>query len=109
MTGFFRIVKAVKDVDVYIEQPCATFEECLTVRRKTELPFVMDENIDDIYAILKLWKEGAGDVVNVKISKFGGLTKAKQVDKMCISDGADLTHLPVKPTLRNCNPGPLMW
>ena len=29
-----RVVKAVRDVDVYIEQPCLTYEECLAVRRQ---------------------------------------------------------------------------
>jgi cis-L-3-hydroxyproline dehydratase len=33
-------------VDVYIEQPCLTYEECLAVRRNTSHPFVLDENID---------------------------------------------------------------
>ena len=28
-----RICQALRDVDVYIEQPCATYEECLAVRR----------------------------------------------------------------------------
>src|SRR5678809_719373 len=29
-----RVAKAVRDVDVYIEQPCLTYEECLAVRRQ---------------------------------------------------------------------------
>ncbi len=29
-----RVVRAVRDVDVYIEQPCLTYEECLAVRRQ---------------------------------------------------------------------------
>ncbi|MGH6962515.1 MAG: mandelate racemase/muconate lactonizing enzyme family protein, partial [Dongiaceae bacterium] len=41
-----RVVQAVRDLDVYIEQPCRTYEECLTVRRRTALPFILDENID---------------------------------------------------------------
>ena len=39
-----RVVRAVRDVDVYIEQPCLTYEECLAVRRRTDHPFVLDEN-----------------------------------------------------------------
>lgn len=41
-----RVVRGVQDVDVYIEQPCLTYEECLAVRRNTSHPFVLDENID---------------------------------------------------------------
>ena len=48
-----RVVGAVKDVDVYIEQPCLRYEDCLSVRRHTDLPFVMDESIDGIPEILQ--------------------------------------------------------
>lgn len=41
-------MNGVKDLDVYIEQPCATYEECLSVRRMCPLPMVLDESIDDI-------------------------------------------------------------
>ncbi len=30
-----RVVAAVRDVDVYIEQPCPSYEECLSIRRRT--------------------------------------------------------------------------
>ena len=43
-----RVANAVRDVDVYIEQPCRTYDECLSVRRNTSLPFVLDEIIDGV-------------------------------------------------------------
>ncbi len=86
-----RVVKAVEDVDVYIEQPCATFDECLIVRKKTSLPFVMDENVDSIEALMRVCREGAADVVNVKISKFGGLSKAKLAVDVCKEFGLAMT------------------
>src|SRR5687767_10770609 len=48
-----RVVRAVRDVDVYIEQPCLTYEECLSVRRHTDHPFVLDENIDGLDMLLR--------------------------------------------------------
>src|SRR3954462_11026235 len=48
-----RVAKAVRDVDVYIEQPCLTYEECLSVRRHTDHPFVLDENIDGLDVLLR--------------------------------------------------------
>lgn len=86
-----RVVNAVRDVDVYIEQPCATYEQCLSIRRNTHLPFVLDEVIDSIDAILKGAADHAMDVVNIKISKFGGLTKAKQARDLCVSLGIAMT------------------
>lgn len=86
-----RVVRAVQKLDVYIEQPCLTYEECLTVRRRTDLPFVLDENIDGIDMILRGHADGAMDVVNLKISKFGGLTKARQARDLCVSLGIAMT------------------
>lgn len=86
-----RVVNAVRDVDVYIEQPCASYQECLSVRRNTTLPFVLDEVIDSTAAILTGAKDQAMDVVNIKISKFGGLTRAKQARDLCVSLGIAMT------------------
>ncbi|NQV26412.1 MAG: mandelate racemase/muconate lactonizing enzyme family protein, partial [Rhodopirellula sp.] len=68
-----RVVRGVKNVDVYIEQPCVSYEECLSIRERTDHPFVMDEVIDGMDALLRLHADRAADVVNIKISKFGGL------------------------------------
>jgi L-alanine-DL-glutamate epimerase-like enolase superfamily enzyme len=91
MHDALRVVRAVKDVDVYIEQPCLTYEECLTVRRHTDHPFVLDEVIDGIDVLLRGHADRAMDVVNIKISKFGGLTKAKQARDLCASMGVAMT------------------
>ena len=40
-----RVVAAVRDLDVYIEQPCPSYEECLSIRLRTGLPMVLDEVI----------------------------------------------------------------
>lgn len=86
-----RVVRAVRDVDVYIEQPCLTYEECLAVRRRTDHPFVLDENIDGLDVLLRAKADLAMDVVNLKISKLGGLTKTKQVRDLCVSMGIAMT------------------
>ena len=86
-----RVVRAVRDVDVYIEQPCASFEECLSIRRRTDHPFVMDESIDGIDVLLRGHAEGAMDVVNLKISKLGGITKLRQARDLCVSLGIAMT------------------
>ncbi|MDZ4851530.1 MAG: cis-3-hydroxy-L-proline dehydratase [Pirellulaceae bacterium] len=86
-----RVVRAVQDLDVYIEQPCLTYEECLAVRRNTSHPFVLDENIDGLDMLLRAKSDLAMDVVNLKISKLGGLTKAKQARDLCVSMGIAMT------------------
>lgn len=86
-----RVARAVHDVDVYIEQPCLTYEECRVVRRQTSHPFVLDEVIDGVDMLLRGHSDGAMDVVNLKISKLGGLTKTKQLRDLCVSLGIGMT------------------
>ncbi len=86
-----RVVRGVSDVDIYIEQPCLSYEECLSIRRRTDHPFVMDEVIDGMDALLRGHADLAMDVVNIKISKFGGITRARQARDLCVSLGIAMT------------------
>lgn len=86
-----RVVNAVRDLDVYIEQPCRSYEKCLSVRRRTPLPFILDENIDSVEMLLRAHNDGAMDCINLKISKLGGLSKARQVRDLCVTLGIPMT------------------
>jgi len=86
-----RVARAVRDLDVYLEQPCLTYEECLAVRRQTDHPFVLDENVDSLDLLLRAKADLAMDVVNLKISKLGGLTKIRQGRGLCVSLGIGMT------------------
>jgi len=91
MHDALRVVRAVRDLDVYIEQPCRSYEECLTVRGHCDHPFVLDESVDSLEMLLRGHADHAMDVVNIKISKLGGLTRARQVRDLCISLGIAMT------------------
>ena len=82
-----RVVNAVHELDVYIEQPSPSHEECLVTRRRSPLPFILDEVITDIGALRRGLADGAMDVINLKISKVGGLTRARQMRDLCLSAG----------------------
>jgi L-alanine-DL-glutamate epimerase-like enolase superfamily enzyme len=86
-----RVVNAVRDVNVYIEQPCPTYEECLAIRRRTPLPFVLDEVIDGFDVLLRALADRAMDVINLKIAKVGGLTNARQLRDLCVASGVAMT------------------
>src|SRR5438093_6088183 len=86
-----RVANALRDVDVYIEQPCLTYEECLAVRRQIPHPFVLDETIDDLGILLRARTALAMDVVNLKISKLGGLAKLRQARDLCVSMVIEMT------------------
>jgi L-alanine-DL-glutamate epimerase-like enolase superfamily enzyme len=91
MHDALRVVRAVGDIDVYIEQPCASYEECLSVRRRTSHPFILDEVIDSVDALLRGRADLAMDCVNLKISKLGGLTKTRQARDLCVALGVAMT------------------
>lgn len=61
----------------YLEQPCDTLEDCLYIRRHTNLPMVLDEIITDAHSLLRAWQAGGLEAFNLKISKVGGLTNAR--------------------------------
>ena len=87
------VADAIKDLPreygilLYFEQPCLTYEECLAVRQHTDLPFVLDECIDSLPALLRASHDNAMDLINLKISRMGGLTRARQIRDLCISLG----------------------
>jgi L-alanine-DL-glutamate epimerase-like enolase superfamily enzyme len=91
MRNAIRVVNALAGTDVYIEQPCTTLEECLTIREHTRLPMVLDEVIRDVPSLLQAHGKRAMDVVNLKISRLGGLTKAKRMRDLCQALGLAMT------------------
>ncbi|MEE4187165.1 MAG: enolase C-terminal domain-like protein, partial [Roseobacter sp.] len=61
----------------YFEQPCPTMEECIEVRKHTTLPMVYDEVVTDVRSLLRAAGEGGAGAFNLKVSKVGGLTRAR--------------------------------
>ncbi len=86
-----RVCNAVRDIDVHIEQPCASYTACLTIRRRTNKPFVLDEVMDGLDMVVRGHADGAMDVINLKISKVGGLTRARQIRDFCVAMGIAMT------------------
>jgi L-alanine-DL-glutamate epimerase-like enolase superfamily enzyme len=76
---------------VFFEQPCPTLEECLYVRQRTTLPMVLDEIITDAGALLRAFQAGGMEAINLKISRVGGLTRARQIRELAEALGIRLT------------------
>ena len=85
-----RVAAAVRDIDCFIEQPCASYEECRVVRQHTDRPFILDEIIDSLGQVVRSFADGAMDVINLKISKVGGLTRARQIRDLCVGLGVPM-------------------
>ncbi len=86
------VARGIDDLErVFFEQPCPTLEECLIVRQRTTLPMVLDECITDVHSLLRAYEAKAMEAFNLKISKVGGLTKAKQMRDLAVSLGLRVT------------------
>ena len=76
---------------LYLEQPCPTLAECLLVRRNTTIPFVLDEVITDVAALVEAAQAGGMEAINLKLNRVGGLTNAKLVRDVAVELGIRLT------------------
>ena len=96
--GAWRLAEAVHAVGLLeglprlrIEQPCRSYEECVQVRRRTSLPMVLDEVVLDPQSLVRIATDGVAEGVNLKISRVGGLSRARLLRDMCVELGIALT------------------
>ncbi len=75
---------------VLLEQPCATWEECRSVRACTTLPMVYDEVVTDVPALVRAAREGGAAAVNLKVSRVGGLSGARLLRDVAVAFGLQL-------------------
>ncbi|MEM6487964.1 MAG: enolase C-terminal domain-like protein [Pseudomonadota bacterium] len=85
-----RVGRAVRDLDVMLEQPCATLAECAAVRRATGLAMKIDEGAHDTASLLEAHGLGCIDAVALKLSKFGGLSALRRARDLCLALGIQM-------------------
>lgn len=73
------VARATRDMDYIVEQPCQTYEECLQVRSRFEQPMKLDECVTDMKVAQQIVADRAAEYICLKISKQGGLTKARRM------------------------------
>lgn len=72
-----RFLAATRDLDYTLEQPCASYDENLAVRRHCDRPLVLDETIDGVDVLLRAIADGLVDGITIKLARVGGITRAK--------------------------------
>ncbi|MER9357573.1 mandelate racemase/muconate lactonizing enzyme family protein [Mesorhizobium sp. M0514] len=78
-------------LDFVLEAPCATWRECLSLRRRSTVPIIWDELADSDAAISMLVADDAAEGIGLKISKNGGLTRGRRHRDICIAAGLTLS------------------
>lgn len=86
-----RFLMATRHLDYVLEQPCASYDENLAIRRATDRPLVLDETIDGVDVLMRAIADGLVDGITIKLARVGGLTKAKLLRDMAIARNLKLT------------------
>ena len=86
-----RVARGMGPIDVYFEQPCATYEECREVRRSTGVPLILDESASDVDVVLRAKQDGVLDGLNLKLAKVGGVSKMRLIRDLCVA-----LHVPLE-------------
>jgi len=85
-----RTGRAVSHLDVMLEQPCKTLDDCAAVRQATGLPIKIDESAHDLASLLHAHELGCLDAVALKLSKFGGISAMRRARDLCVHLGASI-------------------
>ncbi len=83
-----RTGRAVAHLDIMLEQPCKTLEDCAAVRSATGLPMKIDEGAHDMASLLEASRLGCLDAVALKLSKFGGISAMRRARDLSVHLGA---------------------
>ncbi len=85
-----RVGRGAAHLDVMLEAPCSTLEDCARVQVATGLPMKMDELARDTASMLQAHSLGIMDAVALKLSKFGGLSATRRARDLCLHLGAKM-------------------
>lgn len=96
--GGWRLAEAVHALGLLagtprlrIEQPCPSYEECAQVRRLSSLPLVLDEVVTGPDVLVRAAADRCAEGLNLKISRVGGLHRARLMRDLAVELGLALT------------------
>ncbi|MDC0948169.1 enolase C-terminal domain-like protein [Gammaproteobacteria bacterium] len=84
-----RVMNAVADLGITVEQPGETIDDLAAIRRQTDLPISIDERLETLQDAVRVAKEGIAEVFNIKLNRVGGLTRAARIRDIAMSYGID--------------------
>src|SRR5436305_2275592 len=91
-TGQARaFLRAAGDLEITLEQPCMSYDDCRTVRAHCPHPLVLDECIDSLPALLAAHRDGVADGVTIKIARVGGVGPAALLRDVAVELGLPVT------------------
>ncbi|MDX1458566.1 MAG: enolase C-terminal domain-like protein [Marinobacter sp.] len=86
-----RFSRQMADLPLYLEEPCGDYQQNLAVRSRLHHPVKLDESLNSLADVLRALRDNAMDAMALKLSRYGGLTVARQVRDVCVAHGVPLT------------------
>ncbi len=82
-----QVMNSVRDLRAVFEQPCETLEQCAAVRARTIHPISIDERLDTLEDLRQIVDRRIAEIVNIKLNRVGGLTRARRLRDLCLESG----------------------
>ena len=86
-----QFLLATRSIDYALEQPCATYEENLAIRRGCDRPLILDETIDSVDTLLRALADSLVDGITIKLARVGGLSKARLIRDIAAARNLKIT------------------
>ncbi|MGL6279322.1 MAG: mandelate racemase/muconate lactonizing enzyme family protein [Gaiella sp.] len=86
-----RFLRASRELDYVLEQPCRTYAECASLRGDCDRPLVLDESIVTLEDLLRAARERVADGVTLKLQRIGGVSRAQLLRDVAVEHGLDVT------------------
>ena len=83
-------MNGVADLGVTFEQPCETLDDLAALRNITTSPISVDESLVTLQDMTRIAREGIAEVVNIKLNRVGGLTKARRLRDVAMAHGIQM-------------------
>ena len=84
-----RVMTAVEDLGVMVEQPGETLDDIAAIRPLTRLPISVDESLVTLQDAARIARDGLAEVFGIKLNRVGGLTRARRMRDIAVEHGID--------------------
>ncbi len=85
-----RVMSAVEDLNVMIEQPCESLDDIAAISGKHASPVSVDESLVSLQDATRIAREGMAEIFGIKLNRVGGLTKAARIRDVALAHGIDM-------------------
>lgn len=84
------VMNAVAALGITVEQPCESLDDIAAIRPLTSSPISVDERLETLQDMARIARDGLAEVVNIKLNRVGGPTKARRIRDLALAHGIQI-------------------